>query len=213
MIKGYCVDKDELVFASEIDKEDKHEYKCPCCKDILIPKKGEIKTHHFSHYKENDINKHCIFKSNSMAYDEWVFSMLTAFEPKEVEVEKDGVIIDVLLGDNSITLAYIEHMMSNKGFVPILEEKFKLGDKVSNFNVLLNMSDEFTMVEKDNKLIWEDRWAIKSGLFVKELKGLNLCIYVDNIFYFVRQKDDDFSEFDIYDKIEGLENYVKYMRG
>lgn len=215
MIKGFDLNLNKHVFAEDVDKKDKHTFICPCCKDKLIVKQGDILQHHFSHYRENDINKMCILKTTTGSYDEWIYSMMTGFAPNEVEVNIEDQVFDILLENGkSITLAYIEHLMEDKGVVPILELEHKQKKHVKEWNVLLNMSDEFEMKEYTNSIFWCDRDVIDENILNKKLDKLKLWVYYNNMFYRVSgfSNKREFMRTMNYDvKVEGVEKFREFM--
>lgn len=216
MIKGFDLNDNTCIFAQDVDKSLKHEYICPCCKDKLIVKQGEVLSHHFAHQKENEINKGCILKTTSSDYDDWVYAILTSFRPSEVEVNKDNQVFDILLeNDKSVTLCYIEHLMKDKGVIPILDLEHKQNRYVTEWNVLLNMSDEFELIElRNNKLLWKDRFKIKYTMLTNDITKLKLWIYYNDTFYRINkfEKEDVFMKNMYFNKkVNGIENFRKEL--
>ncbi|MGL5962571.1 MAG: competence protein CoiA family protein [Cetobacterium sp.] len=205
---------DELsVFAKDAVKGVGCVYICPSCGDKVVLKKGAIKIPHFSHPRENNLNKLCTLKSSSALLDKWAYEILTAFEPNEVEVPKGGFIMDILIKDSiGISLAYIEHMMYNKGLVPIMEEHFKAYKYVKQFMVLLNMSDEFKMVEKDNELVWLDRYAVEQDIIPKSFGDMVICIYNEGKFYLVERHSEDFSRFLYINRFDDVQSFISHLK-
>lgn len=217
MIKGYDNDLKQFVFAEDVDKSAKHSFICPCCKDSLIVKQGEILMHHFSHYRENEVNKNCILKTTVSNYDEWIYQMLTGFHPSEVEVDINDQVFDILLDNKtSVTLCYIEHLMKDKGKIDVLELAFKQRKLVNKWTVLLNMSDEFELIEEGNKLVWKDRASIKYSVLTKDLIDLDLWVYYNDIFYEVLKIENNkcfMDKMEFGNKVVGVERFREILGG
>ena len=217
MIKGYDLNLKQFVFAEDVNKSDNHYFMCPCCKDKLIVKQGEILMHHFSHYKENEVNINCILKTTTSNYDEWVYKILKGFEPREVEVNVENQVFDILLENKtSITLCYIEHLVKDKGKIDILELAFRQRKHVNKWIALLNMSDEFELIECENKLIWKDRASIRYNALTKDLIDLDLWVYYNDVFYDILKFENNkcfMDKMEFGKRVVGVEKFREILGG
>lgn len=71
------------------------EAKCPCCSTKLIPKRGSVKAHHFSHSSKND----CEHWTEPMTEWHMNWQLLAEAEWREIHMPKDGKlhIADIVL--------------------------------------------------------------------------------------------------------------------